>query len=358
MPQKRKATNRKDGGDISVNNGAGMTILGIETSCDETSASVLRDGGRILSNIVLSQDEIHAPYGGVVPELASRQHILSIGYVVGEALTRAAVSLDKIDAFAVTQGPGLVGSLLVGLSFAKGLAYCFGKPLIPVDHCQAHVQSAFIENPDISFPSLALLVSGGHTTLFFLKEKHSFRILGRTRDDAAGEALDKIAKFLGLGYPGGPVIDRMAEGGNTKRFPFAVPKMSDRSLDFSFSGLKTAGLRQIKENRIGKDHAGLPDFLASFQIAVVRALLANLARAVKDFQPRSMILCGGVARNKALRKEFQKFAMRHRLPAFIPSLEFCTDNAVMVASLALEKIASGEKMGLAMDLNAYPRVPF
>ena len=357
MPQKRIEARRSNGEGISASKGTGLTILGIETSCDETSAAVLTDRGRILSSIVLSQDEIHSPYGGVVPELASRQHIQSIGYVVGEALTRAGVPVDRIDAFAATQGPGLIGSLLVGLSFAKGLAYYFGKALIPVDHCEAHVQSAFIENPDIPFPSLALLVSGGHTTMFFLKEKLSFRILGRTRDDAAGEALDKIAKFLGLGYPGGPVIERLAHEGNIKKFPFSLPRMSDRSLDFSFSGLKTAALRQIKENRIGGDQAGLSDFLASFQGGVIKALLVNVSHAAKDFQPQSVILCGGVARNKALRKEFQKFASRRGIRAFIPSPEFCTDNAVMVASLAMEKIASGEKMGLDMGLNAYPRVP-
>ncbi|MBN1221869.1 MAG: tRNA (adenosine(37)-N6)-threonylcarbamoyltransferase complex transferase subunit TsaD [Candidatus Aminicenantes bacterium] len=335
-----------------------MKILGIETSCDETSAAVLTDGSRILSGIVLSQDEIHAPYGGVVPELASRRHILSIGYVVEEALRRANLSLDQIDVFAVTQGPGLIGSLLVGLSFAKGLAYYRKKPLIPVDHLEAHVQSAFIENPDIPFPSLALLVSGGHTTLFFLKEKRSFEILGKTRDDAAGEAMDKIAKFLGLGYPGGPVIDRLAEGGNAKQFPFAVPRMRDKSLDYSFSGLKTAALRHIKVHRINGNHAGLPDFLASFQRGIIKALLANLSRALREYRPQSLILCGGVARNRALRHEFEKLADRYRLHAYIPAPELCTDNAVMVAALALEKINSGESLRLDMDLNAYPRRSF
>jgi N6-L-threonylcarbamoyladenine synthase len=333
-----------------------MVILGIETSCDETSAAVLADDQKILSSIVLSQDEIHSPYGGVVPELASRQHILTIGYVVEEALRRAKISLKDVDTFAVTQGPGLVGSLLVGLSFAKGLAYSTGKPLVPVDHLEAHVQSASIENTDIPYPCLALLVSGGHTTLFFLKEKLSFQIIGKTRDDAAGEALDKIAKFLDLGYPGGPIIDKLAEGADPKKFPFAIPQMTDQSMDYSFSGLKTAALRQIKEHKVTKDHPQFHDFLASFQNGVIRALLANITQALEKHSPQSLILCGGVARNKALRKNFQSFAKKHHLPSFIPSPEFCTDNAVMVASLAREKIDLGEKAELQMDLNAYPRV--
>jgi len=335
--------------------GSGMKILGIETSCDETSAAVLSGPDRILSSIVLSQDEIHAAYGGVVPELASRRHILSIVYVVEEALNRGRLNLDNIDAFAVTQGPGLIGSLLVGLTFAKGLAYSQKKPLIPVDHLQAHVCSAFIHNPDIPFPSLALLVSGGHTGLFFLKEKLSFEMLGRTRDDAAGEALDKIAKFIGLGYPGGPVIDRLAEGGDSGEFAFTVPRMRNQSLDFSFSGLKTAALRIIKEHGINDVHPRLSDFLASFQRGVIRALFANLSRAQRKYMPRSLILCGGVARNTALRKEFGRFARRHRIPAFIPAPELCTDNAAMTAALALEITASGEMPGLDMSLNAYPR---
>jgi N6-L-threonylcarbamoyladenine synthase len=333
-----------------------VKILGIETSCDETSAAVLADDQKILSSIVLSQDEIHSPYGGVVPELASRQHILSIGYVVEEALNRSKLSLGEIDVFAVTQGPGLIGSLLVGLSFAKGLAYSRGKPLVPVDHLEAHVQSAFLENAKIPFPALALLVSGGHTTLFFLNKKLSFQIIGKTRDDAAGEALDKIAKFLDLGYPGGPVIDKLAEGGDPKKFSFAIPQMTDQSLDFSFSGLKTAALRHIKKHHIAKDHPQFNNFLASFQQGIIQALLANITRAIPNHRPKSLILCGGVARNKALRKSFKAFAQKHNLLSFIPSPEFCTDNAVMVAALALEKINLGEKTELKMDLNAYPRV--
>ncbi len=316
---------------------------------------MLTDSFEILSSIVLSQDEIHAPFGGVVPELASRQHIVSITYVVEECLHRARVSLDDIDAYAVTQGPGLVGSLLVGLSFAKGLAYCFDKPLIPVDHLEAHVESAFIENRDIPFPALALLVSGGHTSIILLEKKLTFQQIGRTRDDAAGEGLDKIAKFLDLDYPGGPVIEKLAANGNPKEFPFAIPHMTDGSLDFSFSGLKTAALRHIREQNISKDHPKFADFLASFQNAIVRALLSNMSQSLKAYKPLSLILCGGVARNNALREEFQKLARRSHLPAFIPSPEFCTDNAVMVAALAVEKIAHQKPGHLDLSLNAYPR---
>lgn len=332
-----------------------MNILGIETSCDETSASVVNDDFKILSNIVLSQDEIHALYGGVVPELASRQHIISIGYVVEESLRRARKKLEQIDAFAVTQGPGLIGSLLVGLSFTKGLSYYFGKTLIPIDHLQAHVASSYIESRDIPFPALALLVSGGHTSILFLKGRLDFQVVGRTRDDAAGEALDKIAKFLELGYPGGPIIDRMAEGGNPQEFHFSVPHMTDGSLDFSFSGLKTAALRHIRENEINKEHPQIADFLASFEMGIIRALLSNLSEITDIYNPKSLILCGGVARNRKLRKEFVESSQKQQLLSFIPSPEFCTDNGAMVAVLAMEKINSGEKSSFSLDLNAYPR---
>jgi N6-L-threonylcarbamoyladenine synthase len=334
-----------------------MHLLAIESSCDETSAAVLDGEARILSNIVLSQDEIHAPYGGVVPELASRQHLKSIDPVVRESLTAAGVPLSAIDVFAVTQGPGLIGSLLVGVSFAKGLAYVFGKPLVGVDHVQAHIEGAFLENPDIPFPALALIVSGGHTSLFLLKERLSFERLGRTRDDAAGEALDKIAKFLDLGYPGGPVIQRLAEPGNPEAFAFTLPRMTDRSLDFSFSGLKTAALKIIRENGIVKDHPRLPDFLAGFESAVVRALLDNLLRAAERVEPRSLILCGGVARNKRLRTRFEAAARESGLSWAIPSARLCTDNAAMVGGLALARIRSGAPIPPALELDAYPRSP-
>ena len=338
-----------------------MHLLAIETSCDETAAAVLRGDGTVLSNIVLSQDEIHAPYGGVVPELASRQHLKSIAYVVRESLTAAGIRLENIDHFAVTQGPGLIGSLLVGLSFAKGLAYYFHKPLLGLDHVQAHIEAAFLENKEIAFPALALVVSGGHTSLFFMKKPLSYERLGRTRDDAAGEALDKIAKFLDLGYPGGPIIQSLAEPGNPSRFEFSIPRMTDRSLDFSFSGLKTAAIRIVRENGIVRNDERLPDFLASFENAVVRALLENMARAVERRRPRSLILCGGVARNKKLRADFERQTKARGLAAYIPSPKMCTDNAAMVGALALTKLKHdkkpAKKTAFAFDLDAYPRQP-
>ncbi len=330
-------------------------VLGIETSCDETAAAVLTGNRKVLSSIVLSQDEIHAPYGGVVPELASRQHLASINFIVGESLRRANLTLDRIDAYAVTQGPGLIGSLLVGLSFAKALAYYFNKPLVGVDHLEAHMEAAFLENPGLPIPAVALVVSGGHTSLFFLKKRFQYRLLGRTRDDAAGEALDKIAKFLGLGYPGGPVIERMAESGDPEKFSFALPRMKDSSLDFSFSGLKTAALRLIGETKMSADHSHLADFLASFEEAVVRALLDNLSRAAEKFNPVSLILCGGVARNKRLRQQFEQLARSSGLVGFVPSPALCTDNAAMVAALAIEKMRAKKKVRLSLELDAYPR---
>jgi N6-L-threonylcarbamoyladenine synthase len=333
-----------------------MNVLGIETSCDETSASVLNDDFRILSNVVLSQDEIHAPFGGVVPELASRQHITSIVYVIQESLRRAKLKISQVDIYAVTQGPGLIGSLLVGLSFAKALAYYFKKPLIVVDHLEAHMESAFLENPRVPFPALALVVSGGHTSTFVMKSRVEYQRIGRTRDDAAGEALDKIAKFLELGYPGGPMIDKLAEKGDPEKFVFAQPHMTDGSLDFSFSGLKTAALRKIKENKLSKSSPLFIDFLASFEMAVIRALLGNLDQAVKLYKPKSLLLCGGVARNRKLRKNFTVLARKHCLIPAIPSHEFCTDNAAMVAAVALEKLKEGLKPALLLDLNAYPRL--
>jgi N6-L-threonylcarbamoyladenine synthase len=332
-----------------------MKILGIETSCDETSAAVVDHELRLLSNVVLSQDEIHAPYGGIVPELASRQHIRSIAFVVSESLERAGLWIDEIEALAVTQGPGLIGSLLVGLSFAKGLAYTHERPLVPIDHLEAHIYSVFIENRDIAYPILALLVSGGHTSLVALEGPLHFRVIAKTRDDAAGEALDKIAKFLDLGYPGGPVIDRLAPKGNPDRFPFARPQMSDGSLDFSFSGFKTAGLRLIRKLGITREHPDFFDFLASFEAAVIRTLLHNLDQAIPGLEPGSLILCGGVARNRKLREQFLELAGRRDVPGYVPSPELCTDNAAMVAALAHEKLKNDPSPSFDLTLNAYPR---
>jgi len=352
-----------------------VLLLALETSCDETSAAVLRvpepiaktgkvasncpptltAAPEVLSNVVLSQDEVHAPYGGVVPELASRQHIRSITAIVGEALSRAGVGIAEIDLYAVTQGPGLIGSLLVGLSFAKGLAYYHKKPLLGVDHLEAHLEACFLENPAIAHPALGLLVSGGHTALYLMDEPLSYKLLGRTRDDAAGEALDKIAKFLGLGYPGGPVIEKLAKNGDPKAFPFAVPRTKDRSLDFSFSGLKTGALKLIRENGLTKDDPRLADFLASFEEIVARALVDQVRAAADQVQPRSLILCGGVARNTRLRTRFQDYARRAGLDAYVPSPKLCTDNAAMVGAAALKRFARCPTLSTDLDLDAFAR---
>ncbi len=342
-----------------------MILLAIETSCDETAAAVLESPTSVLSNVVLSQDEIHAPYGGVVPELASRQHLKSIGYVLEESLRQAGVKLRDIRVFAATQGPGLIGSLLVGLSFAKGLAYFFRKPLVGIDHVEAHIEAAFMENSDIRFPALALLVSGGHTSLFSLPARLTYVLVGKTRDDAAGEALDKIAKFLGLGYPGGPAIEKLAAPGNPDAFPFAVPRMTDRSFDMSFSGLKTAALKIIKEHGLSASHPALADFLASFEGAVAGSLVDNLSRALETHKAESLILCGGVARNKRLRLAFEEYARSEGLRSFIPSAKLCSDNAAMVGALAFGKLEASrdisgprkfrELSAAGLDLDAYPR---
>ncbi|MCX7975028.1 MAG: tRNA (adenosine(37)-N6)-threonylcarbamoyltransferase complex transferase subunit TsaD [Candidatus Aminicenantes bacterium] len=330
-------------------------LMAIETSCDETSAAVVTFEREVKSNIVLSQDVIHAPFGGVVPELASRQHLRNLLPVIKEALNRANVSLEKIDAFAVTQGPGLIGSLLVGVSLAKALAYYYNRPLIGIDHLQAHIESVFLTNSEISFPALALVVSGGHTSLFYLPKRLTYQLLGRTRDDAAGEAFDKIAKFLHLGYPGGPIIEKLAEKGNSKAFIFAVPRMKDNSLDFSFSGLKTAALRYIKENQITASSPQIKDFVASFEAAVVEALLVNLSQAITYYPVESILLCGGVARNQRLRTNFLQLGHERGVKAYLPLPEYCTDNAAMVGALAVEFLKSGSPLPSPLDLEAYAR---
>jgi N6-L-threonylcarbamoyladenine synthase len=275
--------------------------------------------------------------------------------IVGEALSRAGVGVADIDFYAVTQGPGLIGSLLVGLSFAKGLAYYHKKPLLGIDHLEAHLEACFLEHPDIAYPVLGLLVSGGHTALYEMTEPLSYRLLGRTRDDAAGEALDKIAKFLGLGYPGGPVIEKLGKSGDPKAFPFALPRTKDRSLDFSFSGLKTAALKTIRENAITKDSPRLADFLASFEDVVARSLVEHVRAAADRVQPRALILCGGVARNTRLRTRFQALAREAGLDAYVPSPKLCTDNAAMVGAVAIKRFARHPVRETDLDLDAFAR---
>ncbi|PYQ06076.1 MAG: tRNA (adenosine(37)-N6)-threonylcarbamoyltransferase complex transferase subunit TsaD [Acidobacteria bacterium] len=339
-----------------------MRILGIETSCDETAAAVVEDGTRILSSIVSSQAAIHAPFGGVVPELASRHHIENICPVISSAMAEAAMEYAALDAVAVTQGPGLVGSLLVGVQAAKGLAYVHGKPLVPVHHIAGHLQAPFLAHAGaVRLPALALVVSGGHTSLFEVPAEGEFHLLGRTRDDAAGEAFDKVAKLLGLGYPGGPVIDRLAQGADDRAVEFTVARIKDGKADFSFSGIKTAVLHHVRKNGIApvSDPARVPDevknLVASFQRAVVTALVRRLRRAAEERCPASLILTGGVAANSLLRREAARAAEELGRPLFAPPIALSTDNAAMIAAAGEVAFRKGVRAG--WDLDAEPHLP-
>jgi tRNA N6-adenosine threonylcarbamoyltransferase len=336
-----------------------MLILGIESSCDETSAAVVEDGRRILSNRVASQVETHRPFGGVVPELASRQHLSHIGPIVAGALADASVSLDAIDALAVTQGPGLIGSLLVGLSFAKAIAYARRLPLLSVDHLEGHIRAVYLESAtEISHPAVSLVVSGGHTSLFLMEKEESYRLLGKTRDDAAGEAYDKVAQRLGLGYPGGPILDRLAGLGDPEAHRFTLPKFSDGSADFSFSGLKSAVLRTtlatpippLAEGENPVERKDLCDLAASFQRSVVSALVRRTLQAARDHGARAILVSGGVAANRELRSSFEERARELGVPVFFPSVRLSTDNAAMIAAAGYLKYERNDLSG--MDLNA------
>ncbi len=331
-----------------------MLILGIESSCDETAAALVEDGHIVRSNVVASQVKTHRSFGGVVPELASREHLRNIGYVIRQAFNEAGKAYPDIDGIAVTQGPGLIGSLLVGVSFAKAMAFSLRKPLVPVNHVEGHIFSAFIENPGIEYPLLALIVSGGHTSLIYSPNQGQYQSIGRTRDDAAGEALDKLAKFLGLGYPGGPLIDRLAKDGDARRFLFSIPKISDGSLDFSFSGFKTAALRHIQQSRIkprrpgGKISKAILDLVTSYQQAIVDTLLLQTKKAESRLHPRSILLVGGVACNSLLRKTFKESFDR----VYYPSPILTTDNGAMIAAAATPKFRHPTPLDLALNASA------
>jgi N6-L-threonylcarbamoyladenine synthase len=332
-----------------------MLVLGIETSCDETAAAVVENGNKILSNIISSQIDVHKEYGGVVPELASRHHIQNIQPVVELALKKADVKLNEVDAFAVTYGPGLVGSLLVGLSFAKALAYAFKKPLIGINHIEGHIQSVFLQHQDIELPALTLVVSGGHTTLFYMPEWGIYKVVGRHRDDAAGEAFDKVAKMLELGYPGGPIIDDISDKGDAQAIRFPIAKISDGSLDFSFSGIKTAVLRHVQKNMKKAedlDEENIYDIAASFQYTVIKTLIKKIRAALKKFRVKSISISGGVACNRLLRKELKSLAENTGKQFYYPNPILSTDNAAMIASMGYFKLRQGERS--ALDLDADP----
>lgn len=326
-------------------------ILAIETSCDETAAAVLADGAKILASVVASQDGIHAPYGGVVPELASRRHVEIIVPVIQKALADASASFADLTGIAVTQGPGLVGSLLVGCSVAKSLAYVRRLPLVGINHLEGHIFAAFLQEPSPDYPFLALVVSGGHTALYLAREPLSYRLVGQTRDDAAGEAFDKVAKLLGLGYPGGPAIERVARSGDPKAIPFPVAQITDRAPDFSFSGLKTAvSLHVRRAGPLSPTQAA--DIAASFQATVVKMLARKTVRAALALGVRRLVLTGGVAANKALRAALAAEAAERGWELFIPPPALCTDNAAMIAAAGQARLRAGERASLTM--NAIP----
>jgi N6-L-threonylcarbamoyladenine synthase len=360
-----------------------MLILGIDTSCDDTSAAVVENGKRIISSIISNQTEIHTKYGGIVPELASRRHIEMIVPVFNEALDAAGVTLEHISAIAVCHGPGLIGSLLVGCSFAKALCYARNIPLVAVNHLEGHVFSAFLEEEKPSFPFIALIVSGGHTCLYRVNGFQKYRELGRTRDDAAGEAYDKVSKLLGLGYPGGPAIDKRAQEGNPDAINFPRAYMP-RSLDFSFSGVKTAVLNYLKsevriqnaeprsrksEGRgkksksienfevyskfLAKKPALINDIAASFQASVVDVLIRKTEWAMKKARIKRVTLTGGVAANSELRKRMQEMGVKQNAKIYIPSGALCTDNAAMIAAAGYHHFKAGKRASLDLNPKAY-----
>lgn len=332
-------------------------ILGIETSCDETSASVVRDGNYIASNIVASQIPIHRQYGGVVPEVASRQHLEKITYVVDKAVDDAGLGLDDLDGVAVTVGPGLIGALLVGVAAAKAYAYALHVPLIPVHHLEAHLYANFLSNTELVPPLLCLVVSGGHTSLILLKDHLEYEIMGTTRDDAAGEAFDKVARVLGLPYPGGPALEKLASQGDPQAVHFPRAWLSKDSLEFSFSGLKTAVMNYLRDKQGNEKAVSLPDVAASFQAAVVEVLVVKTMQAAKRSGVRDVCLAGGVAANSTLRQQFQREADQEGLRFYFPEKNLCTDNAAMVACAGYFHYLAGEFGTLDQEASAnYPLI--
>ena len=333
-----------------------MLVLGIDTSCDDTSAAVVKNGCKAISNVVHSQIKLHHPYGGVVPELASREHLRNIMPVVKEALSKANVSLDKIDGIAVTTGPGLMGSLLVGLYYIKAISYIKNIPFIGINHLEGHILSIFLEESTPDFPFIALTVSGGHTCLYNVLDFGRYILLGQTLDDAAGEAFDKVAKVLGLGYPGGIEIEKLAKNGNPNKIKFPRPYLSKDSLDFSFSGLKTAVALFVKKwqsDEALKKEITTSDIAASFQEAVADVMIEKIKRALKVTNTNSIVVAGGVACNKRLREKLLKEFKGMKL--YFPRPEFCTDNGAMIAVAGYYRLIKGEKADFYIDARSrYP----
>lgn len=334
-----------------------MRVLGIESSCDETAAAVVSEDGLVIVDVIASQFAVHAPYGGIVPELASRAHLQNVVPVIETALAEAG-GLETIDAIAVTRGPGLVGALLVGLSTAKAIAFVRGLPIVGVDHLVAHLFAVYLTRggevrPRPELPYVALLVSGGHTALYEVDAPGEARVLGQTRDDAVGEAFDKVAKLLGLGYPGGPIVDRLAAIGDSRAIELPIPMASRRTLDFSFSGLKTAVARHVKEHGVPDDEKGLADLCASFQRCVVAVLASKSVHACETLGIPRLVLGGGVAANSGLRAAAAKLCAKNGVTLFVPPIASCTDNAAMIAYAGALRLVRGEVDDLSIE--AYSR---
>lgn len=326
-------------------------ILGIETSCDETAAAIVKNGQEIMSNVVQSQIALHQKFGGVVPEVASRKHIETISSVVEEAFARAGLHYGDIAAVAVTNRPGLIGALLVGLSFAKGLAYALDKPIIAVNHLHGHIYANFLEHSEIEFPCICLVVSGGHTSLLYMPSQHEYQVIGETRDDAAGEAFDKVARFLGLAYPGGPSIEKAARDGVSGVYKLPRIFLDRQDFEFSFSGLKTAVMNQWRKlEKTGQ--ADVHDMAAEFQQALVEVLVEKTVRAAEKYGVKTVLMAGGVAANVQLRTSLEEKAAENQLAVRYPSLSLCTDNAAMIAGHAYIQYLSQDFASL--DVNAYP----
>lgn len=331
-----------------------ILILAIESSCDETAAAVVKNGREVLSNVISSQIALHTLYGGVVPEIASRKHIEKINQVIEAALSEAGTKLSAIDAIGVTYGPGLVGALLVGVAEAKAIAYAAKKPLIGVHHIEGHIAANFIEHPKLEPPFLSLVVSGGHTHLVRVKDYGKFDIIGRTRDDAAGEAFDKVARAIGLGYPGGPKIDKVSKEGNPEAISFPRAHVEDAPYDFSFSGVKSAVLNYINGCRMKGEEYSQADVAASFQKAVTDVLVANAMHAVTEYRADKFAIAGGVASNSALREAMKTACEERGVKLYYPSPVYCTDNAAMIGTAAYYEYLAGTRHG--WDLNAVPNL--
>lgn len=329
-----------------------MKILSIETSCDETAVAIIEDGRRILANRIYSQIDIHQKYGGVVPEIASRNHIIKLPYIIDEALAESKLTLREIDAIGVTKGPGLIGALLIGLSTAKAMAYSLKIPLIGVHHIEGHIAANFLDYPELEPPFLTLVVSGGHSHLIMVDDYQSFEVLGKTKDDAAGEAFDKVARVLGLGYPGGPAIDAAAKLGNPQAIAFPRVTLEKDSLDFSFSGLKSAVLNYLNKCKMKEIDINVNDVAASFQIAVVEVLVEKTIRAAKNVGIGKIAMAGGVSSNSLLRAKMTTAAVENKMSLYYPKSILCTDNAAMIGSMAYYNYQNGRISDL--ELNGIP----